>query len=504
MKVNNQIKFGAVLSYVSIGFNILAGLLYTPWMIQQIGKNDYGIYTLANSIITLFLMDFGLSSATSRYISKYVAEGRQDKADSFLGTIYKLYIGLDIIFLVVFTAFFFFIDSIYVNLLPSELEKFKVVFLIAAGYALLNFPFVTLNGILTAYEKFVQLKFATLLQHLLMVGLMVIALFNGAGLYTLVIVNAVSGILTIIYKLSVIKKKTVIKVDFSKSEKNIYKEIFGFSIWITISVLAQRLIFNITPSILGIVAGSSDIAVFGIITTIEQYSYMITTAINGMFLPKISRIYSGESAEKNIMPLIIKVGKFQCAINVLIVVGFAALGKDFLLLWMGKDFALAYYGILLVMIPGVFFNALEIANTAMIVQKKVHIQAKIAIAVGVVNIVCSFIFSYLWGVIGSTISIFLAYSLRDILYMIAYQKVMKFDMIMFIKQCFIKMLPATVVTLLIGVALNKFMDKCNWLFLGLKGSIIAIVFLVAAVFTIVPLESIKNALKKVKGDLYTD
>ena len=99
---NNQIKLGALLSYLSILINIVAGLVYTPWMIQTIGESDYGLFTLANSLITLFLMDFGLSSAATRYLSKYKAEGNQEKINNFMGLIYKLYLIIDvIIFLVI-------------------------------------------------------------------------------------------------------------------------------------------------------------------------------------------------------------------------------------------------------------------------------------------------------------------------------------------------------------------------------------------------------------------
>ena len=91
MNNQKQIKFGAILSYVSIAINIVAGLIYTPWMIDQIGEASYGLYTLANTLITLFLIDFGLSSATSRYVAKYRAEGNQEKVDNFLGVVYKLY-----------------------------------------------------------------------------------------------------------------------------------------------------------------------------------------------------------------------------------------------------------------------------------------------------------------------------------------------------------------------------------------------------------------------------
>ena len=36
----SQIKAGAIISYISIGVNLLIGLLYTPWMIHSIGKEN--------------------------------------------------------------------------------------------------------------------------------------------------------------------------------------------------------------------------------------------------------------------------------------------------------------------------------------------------------------------------------------------------------------------------------------------------------------------------------
>ena len=36
MNSNNQIKLGALLSYFSIAVNVIAGLFYTPWMINSI------------------------------------------------------------------------------------------------------------------------------------------------------------------------------------------------------------------------------------------------------------------------------------------------------------------------------------------------------------------------------------------------------------------------------------------------------------------------------------
>ena len=79
MKNDREILNGALLSYIGIAFNILSGLLYTPWMVSIIGKADYGLYTLSSTIISFFMFDLGMSTAVSRFISKYLAEGKKEK-----------------------------------------------------------------------------------------------------------------------------------------------------------------------------------------------------------------------------------------------------------------------------------------------------------------------------------------------------------------------------------------------------------------------------------------
>jgi len=55
------------------------------------GKNNYGLYILAASIISMFTFDFGMSTAVTRFVSKYNAERDQQSVNNFLGIVYKLY-----------------------------------------------------------------------------------------------------------------------------------------------------------------------------------------------------------------------------------------------------------------------------------------------------------------------------------------------------------------------------------------------------------------------------
>ena len=485
MNSTKQIKYGAIISYVSIAINILYGFLFTPWMVKTIGQSQYALYTLASSLIALFTVDFGLSAATSKFVSQYHAEGREDKVNQFLGTVYKLYFGVDMIILIIFVVVFLLIDTIYATLSPIELEQFKVVYIIAAATSTITFPFVTLNGVLNAYEKFVQLKVADLLYRFLLLILMSVALLSGFGLYGVVTVNGIVAVLIIIYKLFVISKTTGIKVSFLNSDKESYRLIFNFSVWTTVATLANRLIFNITPSILGAVANTSAIAVFGIVTTIEGYVYLITSAINGMFMPRISKIYADKQEEK-LLPLMIKVGRFQFALNGLIVVGFFVVGRQFVNLWMGPNYDDAYLGILLVIVPGLLYNSLQIANTAMTVRNKVHLSAIVALVAGVINVSLSLVLSKYFGVTGACTSIFVAYMVRAILMIWLHYKKMNINLGQFIKACYLKMSVPIIVTAIAGSLLSKLFNQWNWINICVCG--IGVIFIYAVSILLVGLD----------------
>ena len=75
MKVN-QIRAGAILSYLSMGLGIVISLVYTPVMVDCLGSSEYAVYNLVLPIISyLSLMSLGLGSAYVRYYSRYKVAG---------------------------------------------------------------------------------------------------------------------------------------------------------------------------------------------------------------------------------------------------------------------------------------------------------------------------------------------------------------------------------------------------------------------------------------------
>lgn len=459
MDSTRQIKYGALLSYFSIAINIIAGLLYTPWMIRTIGRENFGLYTLAMSIIGLFLFDFGLSSAVTRFLSKYLAENRQDKANQCMGLISRLYFAIDILLFVVLALVFFFIPQIYKELTSEEIENFKIVYAIAAFYSVLSFPFIPLNGVLTAHEKFVQMKLCDVAHKLIMVGLMTMCLLMGYGLYSLVMVNAIAGLIMILMKLWCIKRYTCQTTVWGYWNEEELKELAGYSGWVTLVMLAQRCIFNVAPTILGALSGSTAIAILGIAMTLEGYTYTFANAINGMFLPEVSRIVSRSG---NVLPLMIRVGRMQIFVVSLVVGGVVCLGRNFITLWVGDDFSLSYTCALLIIVPSFFQLPQEIGLQTIVAQNKVKLEAIVLCVMALFNICGAILLVPQYGAVGLCISICIAYLLRTMGLDYIFYKYLHIDIWTFFKESFLKMTLAVVISMLLSLVFSLLVTNEGW------------------------------------------
>ncbi len=462
----SQIRTGAILSYIGLGINILIGLIYTPWMIHSIGQDNYGLFTLAMSIISLFVFDFGLSSAVTRYIAKYLAEGRPQKANDCLGLAYKLYLFIDFILFLILLAVYFFIPEIYESLSDEEIQKFKIVYIIASVFSVVSFPFIPLNGVLNASEKFIQLKLCELANKLIIVVAMSICLVLGYGLYALVLVNACAGLIMIILKIICVLRFTRIRVNFEYRNPKEQKELLHFSGWTTIISVSQRMIFNLAPSILGIMSGSASIAIIGVAITIEGYTFAFANGINGLFLPRVSRIL--KTGENQILPLMIKVGRIELMIISSIVIGFLCLGQEFINLWVGEHFSTAYICALLFILPSLVQMPQEIASTAIIAANKVKHQAYVFIIMALSNLILAFVFTKLCGVIGLSVSICIAYFIRTFGMNVLYKRYLDIDIHTFFARTYKPFTIPIFISIIIGGLLNILLDGKNWLVFIIK------------------------------------
>lgn len=473
----SQIKKGAIISYTAIFLNIAAGLLYTPWMVRQIGMSDYALYALISAFLSYFVMDFGLGSAISRFIATARAQGDEQQVERLMSTTMRIYLLIDLCITAALFITFFFLSGIFSDFTAEELNKFRVIYCIAGFMSVMNFPFMSQNGILIAYEKFVVLKMTAMVQKLGVVILMISAIFFGYGLYALVLINGLVGLTLSLYKMWYITRTVKIKIELNLFDKQLARELFSFSVWVFIIGVAQRLILNISPTILGIFSGTSQIAIFAIGMSLEAYTYTFASALNGLFMPRVAKLSIKNHTRLEINDLMIRVGRVQLLVVGFIITGLIVLGRSFILLWMGEKFLDSYIVALCLIIPGIVSLTQEIASSVVYVENKVKYKAIILSVSSVVSVIVGSLLTPHYGAVGMAIGVVLALIICHVIGMnIVYAKVMKLDIIGFFRECHLKILPVVIFSGVASHIIQYFYPISSWLLFVLHGMLFAVVF----------------------------
>lgn len=452
---NKQLKIGAIISYLTIVFNIITGLIYTPWVLRAIGDDDYSIYTVATSLIAIFMMDFGISSSISKFVSKYIAENRQEEIDNFMGVVYKLYLIIDTIVFVVLAIVFFNIANIYSGYTLDMLHKMRIVFLIIGSYSLLQFPFMSLTGVIASHEKFIFNKCLDLFQKIAIAATMILIIQFGGGLYGLVLTNAAYGLIVVALRFFYCTSILRIRPRFLYNDRELIKQIFSYSIWMTIISLTNRVYYTLAPTIVARYSISTDVNIFGFASAIESYSWTIGTAIFGMFMTKMTVLSVGENSDENMLFLMIRNGRFQILILGLIFVGWVSIGKEFVnTLWLGDKYEAVYFYTIVLLLPDLFDLPQQLGETILIVKEKISLKAISCVISAIIYAVIVIPFVRFFGVIGVCYAIALAFFLRMTIMDWFYARKASLRIGKFFKEVYFKIVPFQALVVVIALILN--------------------------------------------------
>ena len=480
---SSSIKAGALISYISIVLNIVVSMLYTPWMINTIGQSDYGIYSLVMSFLSYFLLDFGLGSAISRFIAKYRAAGDSDGINRMFSVTTIVYLCLDIMIFLTLFVLYFFISDIFSTLTPSEKEIFKTAYIIAAFFSVANFFFNPFTGAMMAFEYFVPLKILDMVQRLGTVGLITLALCDGGDIFALILINGFMALVVSISKFVYVKRNAKVKINILLYDKKIAKSLFNFSFWIYLINIAQRLRLNLIPSVLGVYSGTAEIALFAVGMNLEGFVYNFSHALNGLFIPKVSRIVRKNGDDRReISILMTKVGRIQLFIVGYIIIGLFGFGKSFIDLWIGDNYSDTYYVMVFLIAPNVISMTQSIGTTLSYVDNEVRYNSIIAVSVSILSLVLSICLASRYGAVGCGFAFFVSMMLSCIFINIFYQKILKLNIKDFFKNCHLKICHVHIVILALMLLYDNYIGIGSWINLLFAGVTYTILYFTACYF----------------------
>lgn len=459
MEEKQQRKIGAVLSYIVIIINTVIQLLYTPLLIRMLGQSEYGLYSLANSIIGyLTVLDLGFGNAIIVYTAKYREQKRDAEEKKLHGMFNMIFHIIGVFAALIGLLIFFNVDLIFGSKMTAvEIDKMKIMMLILSFNLFISFFFSIYGSIISAYEKFTFQKILSIINSILKPLIMLPLLFLGYKSIALCLVLTIVNIIVLLSNYIYCKNKLKVSTKYKGFDKKLFKVILGYSIWIFMSVIVDKANWSVDNFVLGAVSGTVAVSIYSIASTLNQMFISLSTAISGVLLPKMSKMVAKNASSEQLTNEMIKVGRIQYYIIFLMCSGLIIFGKNFIKIWAGPGFEESYYVSLILIIPVCFPLIQNLGISIMQAMNKYRFRAVSMFVMALFNVIISIFLAKKWGAIGAALGTSFSLIICNIIIInIYYYKNMNLNIIKFWKVIIKQTIPLMIPIIFIVIIMNIF------------------------------------------------
>jgi O-antigen/teichoic acid export membrane protein len=327
--------------YNAIGFllPVVITIFTTPYIVRKLTPEMYGIYVLAISLMGLMsFLDLGFGQGIIKYVSHYEALHNYERINRIIGISFLIYISMGLVGgLLIF---------LFSNILAKNIFHVKTAYIQTASISFkivaLGFFFNFVNNVFSNIPRALQrFDISVKIQNVIWLSSIISAVFllwYGYGLNAILTSNLFFLMLGTILFLNASKKilpSFKIKLKF---EKDVFKEIFGFSIYTSINSITGTIVSRVDKMLISGFLGTEAVTYYQIPFVIAQMANGFIAAISQFLFPSVSFINS--MGEKNrLKEVFVRSMRYVVTLSLILISSIIFLGQDFLVLWMGKGFA---------------------------------------------------------------------------------------------------------------------------------------------------------------------
>ena len=409
MKIN-QIKVGAVLSYLSMGLSTVISLVYTPIMIARLGDSEYGVYNLVLPIISyLNLLSFGLGSAYVRYYSRFKVEDNKQGMARINGMFLVTYSVLGALVLAI-GLFLTFHGNIIIGqkLTAEEIALGEKLLRIMTVNAALYFPVSVFESHVTINERYLFQKIVYMgkqvLNPLIMIPLLLLGFRSVTMTVTALVFTVLSGAINIYYCLI----KLHMPFDFRKYDFKLMREMMGFTFYVFLGIVVENINWSIDRLMMGWVHGTTAVTVYTVASQLNVFYLSFSNAVTNVLTPRVHRMVAEKQSNMALTRLFAKAGRLQFILLACIFLGFVAVGETFVVLWGGDEQFRVDYIVTLLLFASIILPAIQTVGIEIQRAKNMHkFRSVTYLIVAVINAILLWPACYYWQGIGAAACVLL-------------------------------------------------------------------------------------------------
>lgn len=463
--MKKQISRGIALSFFSQIITIIVGLAYTPIMIRILGQSEYGLYQLVLSVVNyLNLMNLGFNGAYIRY---YVLARNKNDDDNEVanvnGMFMKVFLVITALCLFAGAILYFNIGILGKQLTTEDYSIAKKLLVIMVVNLAISFPNSLYVAYMSANERFVYQKVVGIIINIAIPVLNLPLLYMGGGSVSVVSVTLILTIIRLIANIWYCYDKLQMKINIGFFNKEIFKELLGYTLFIFLSDVVDQLNSNVDKFLLGRLTGTIAVAIYSVGYNLKNYYTTVSWIVPEMFVPEANRLAVDRTKENELTNVFVKVGKFNNYLMLLVLSGFLLVGRQFVCLWVGEEYEISYYATFILMLAG-YIPAVQTLGVNIQNAKNMHrMRSIVYLCVACVNVVASIFLIKMWGVVGTCLGTLFTTLLGHGLFMnYYYHHKIGLNIFIFWKEMFKWLIPVSILTIVSSRVL-KFVVIDSWI-----------------------------------------
>ncbi len=474
----NEVKYGALLSYVLIFANTIYGFIVMPYVLSQLGNSEYGVYkTIGSMVATVSVLEMGIGATMQRYIAKFNTQKNRQAAENFSAMGFLQAVVLALIALCVGLVLYTTLEHSFPKFTAEEMHRAKQIFLMMllqiALHMFENFFF----GVISGYNRFTFSNTLKLCSLAFRIALYYIVLPIFPNALTIVGITVSLEALLILISAGYLRLSVGHRIHLQKWDRPLFKESLVYTLLLFCQSMIIQFNGNVDSWVIGAVMGTSFVTIYSFALQLFNMYEQCATSISGVLLPTVTkRLTDGANAE-DMEDLVVKYGRLQWMFLGAALFGFITCGKEFFHLWLNKSLgdktAECWYLSLILMVPVTFPL---ITNTCLTILKAKNLMRFRTISLAysvVINIILTYVGTKYYGYWAAAAGTAASTVIGSIISMnIYYHKKLGLNMLRIYRHIFAGTTPCLIAASLIALLLNRILFG-SWLELVLK----AIVFL---------------------------
>jgi O-antigen/teichoic acid export membrane protein len=369
------------------------------------------------------------------------------------------------------------LDSLFGESLTSqEMRKAKIMFIILIFNVAVTIPGGSFTAVCLAYEKFIFPKVTSIIKYLSRSVILVVLLIFGGDAVSIVVLDTAINLLFIVVNAIYVFKKLNVTFKVYSFNISLVKEIFTYSVWIFIFALFNKFQWQSGQLILGMLKDTTTVAIYAVGIMLGTYYGAFASAISSLLLPKATKMLYDGSSIKDINKMMIKIGRITIFMLFFILGAFILFGQQFVFLWLGDNYADSWLVALLIMIVITIPLSQSFANSILEASKKLKVKVLTAFFSMIIGVFLGVVLAKSYDSFGMIIGVLFGRVLYEIILNVYYIKIVKLNMIKFIKEVFINNVIYFIIVLFLGVIINKIVGV-GWLNFVLKSILYTLIYI---------------------------